>query len=160
MHCPNSLGKNKSAEEPETNFIYPKQDVMQKQKEQLVVTKNDYETIMQKLRSSIHKALFNRREAEELEAELKKAKLVGDDEAPCDVVRLNSQVTIKDEKANKVLQLTVVTPEKADIKKRQISIFSPIGTALIGYRKGKRVSWQVPAGRKTFTIVDVGNAFS
>lgn len=133
---------------------------MNKQSEQLVVTRSDYETIMQKLKNGIHKALFNRREAEELEAELKKAKLVGDDEAPVGVVRLNSQVTIKDEKANKVIQLTVVAPEKANIRERKISIFSPIGTALIGYRKGRRVTWQVPAGRKTFTILDVGNAFS
>jgi len=133
---------------------------MQKKKEQLVVTKNDYETIMTKLKNGIAKTLFNRQDAEELEAELKKAKLVGEDELPDDVVRLNSQVTVKDEKANKIMQLIVVTPERADIKKRMISIFSPIGTALIGYRKGKRISWQVPAGRKTFTILEVGNVFS
>lgn len=128
---------------------------MQKTKVQLVLTKNDYEIIMMNLKGSSGKATFNRRDAEELEAELKKAKLVSNEELPGDVVRLNSNVTIKDEKENKIMELTIVTPEKADIKQRKISIMSPIGTALIGYSKGKKLSWQVPAGRKTFTILNV-----
>jgi regulator of nucleoside diphosphate kinase len=36
---------------------------------------------------------------------------------------------------------------------------APIGMALIGFRKGQKVKWQVPAGKKTFTIVDVINDF-
>ena len=78
---------------------------------------------------------------------------------PGDVVRLNSHVTIRDEKENKLIEITVVTPEKADIKLRKISVLSPIGTALIGYRKGDRVMWKVPAGKKTFTILEVNNGF-
>ena len=131
---------------------------MQPIKEQLVLTNHDYNIIMTGLKSGPAKTTFNRHDAEELEAELKKAKLVSREEIPGDVVRLNSCVTIKDEKENKVLQLTVVTPEKADIKHRRISILSPIGTALIGYRKGHQVSWKVPAGTKTFTILEVTNA--
>src|SRR6476469_7627022 len=114
---------------------------MQKMKLQLVITQNDYETIMMNLKSSNIKNTFDRHDAEELEAELKKATLVNNDDLPHDVVRLNSRVTIKDEKENKILELMVVTPEKADIKQRKISILSPIGTALIGYKKGKQVSW-------------------
>ena len=37
------------------------------------------------------------------------------------------------------------------------SIMSPIGTALFGFRKGEKVSWRVPAGKKTFTILEVTN---
>jgi regulator of nucleoside diphosphate kinase len=128
---------------------------MQKMKVQLVIAKNDYDTIMMNLKGSNGKATFGRHDAEELEAELKKATLVDNDDLPQDVVRLNSRVTIKDEKENKVLEFMVVTPEKANIKQRKISILSPIGTALIGYKKGKRVSWQVPAGKKIFKILDV-----
>ena len=128
---------------------------MQKIKSQLVIAKNDYDIILMNLKSSTGKATFNRQDAAELEAELKKATLVSPDKLPRDVVRLNSQVTIKDEAANKVLELMVVTPEKADIKQRKISILSPIGTALIGYKKGNKISWQVPAGKKTFTILNV-----
>jgi regulator of nucleoside diphosphate kinase len=131
---------------------------MQPIKEQLVLTNHDYEVIMINLKSGPARTTFNRNDAEELEAELRKAKLVSREDIPGDVVRLNSCVTIKDEKENKIIQLTVVTPEKADIKQRRISILSPIGTALIGYRKGRQVRWRVPAGTKTFTILEVTNA--
>lgn len=132
---------------------------MQKTNMQLVLAKGDYEVIMMGLKNGYSKNKFNRLEAEELEAELKKAKVVSNDELPRDVVRLNSQVTIKEEKENKIMHLMLVMPEKADIKQGKISVMSPIGTALIGYRKGKKVSWQVPAGRKTFTILDVNFPF-
>ena len=53
----------------------------------------------------------------------------------------------------------LVTPDKADIKQRRISVMAPIGTALIGFRQGEKVKWQVPAGKKTFTIMEVINDF-
>ncbi len=124
-----------------------------------MLTKEDYEIIIANLRTGNGRTTFNRHDAEEMEAELKKAKLVKSTALPGDVVRLNSSVTIRDEKENKEMQLMVVTPEKADMKQRKISVMSPIGTALIGFRKGQKVSWKVPAGMKTFTIVDVTNPF-
>ena len=132
---------------------------MQKTKEQIMLAKNDYELIMAYLKRSFYKARFDRQNADELKSELKKAKLVDKEDLPADVVRLNSMVTIKEEKENKEMQLTVVTPEKADIKQKRISILSPIGTALLGFRKGQQISWKVPAGKKVFTILDVANNF-
>ena len=132
---------------------------MQKTNKKLLLTKNDYNTIMSYVRKGLSAITFNRRDAEELERELKNAKLVNSSELPADVVRLNSTVVIREEKENKLLELTLVTPEKADIKQRLVSIMSPIGTALIGFRKGQQVKWKVPAGKKTFTILDVQNQY-
>jgi len=58
-----------------------------------------------------------------------------------------------------LMELMLVTPDKADIKKRKISIMAPIGAALIGFRQGEKVKWSVPGGKKTFTIVEVINEF-
>ena len=132
---------------------------MEKTKSRLVLAKDDYDIIMSYIRRGLPTITFNRQDAEELEMELKKAKLVHKDDLPEDIVRLNSTVTIKEEKENKIIELTVVTPERANIKRRLISIMSPIGTALIGFRKGQQVKWKVPAGKKTFTIMDVQNQF-
>ena len=131
---------------------------MQKIKEELVLTKNDYQIIMANIKNHHGRNSFNRQNAEELKGELKKAKLVLMDEVPGDVVRLNSRVTISDEKEKKLMEFTIVTPAMADIKLRKISVLSPIGTALIGYRKGDRVRWAVPAGIKIFTILDVNHS--
>lgn len=130
---------------------------MKKLNNQLVLMKDDYTLLVTYLNSRSGKPTFDRRNAEELFAELKKAKLVSKDEFPCDVVRLNSTVRIKPEDKNNIMELMIVTPDKADIKERKISIMSPIGTALIGLRQGQKVKWQVPSGKKTFTILEVNN---
>lgn len=124
-------------------------------KEQLILRKDDYELMMAYLKGNLDRNSFDRHNAEELEGELRKARLVEQDDFPGDVVRINSKVSIRDERDGKNIELTLVTPQKADIKQRKISILSPIGTALIGYRKGQKVQWKVPSGYKTFTILDV-----
>ena len=120
--------------------------------------KDDYNLMLTYLNNRSGKPSFDRRNAEDLFAELKKAKLVSKDEFPSDVVRLNSIVRIKPEDKDHVMELMIVLPDKADIKKRKISIMSPIGTALLGFRQGENVRWQVPSGQKTFTILEVNNA--
>lgn len=129
---------------------------MQQAEKQLVLRRDDYDLLVSYLRGSNHRAVFNRKEAEELEAELNRAVLVSKDEFPPDVVRLNSRVRIRER--DKTMELTLVTPEKANIKERKISVMAPIGAALIGFRQGEQVQWAVPAGLKTFTIEEVINA--
>ena len=119
--------------------------------------KDDYNLLKTYLNNRSGKTTFDKQNAEDLLAELKKAKLVSKDEFPANVVRLNSTVRIKPEDKDYVMELMIVTPDKADIKERKISIMSPIGTALIGFRQGENVKWQVPSGKKTFTILEVNN---
>ncbi|MEO6069967.1 MAG: GreA/GreB family elongation factor [Chitinophagaceae bacterium] len=130
---------------------------MQKIKKQLVLIKEDYELMIGYLRGGFGRTSFDRQNAEELEAELKKAKLVNKEDFPVDVVRLNSKVKIKEDDNEKIRELTLVTPGNANIGEGKISVLAPMGTALIGFRQGQKVNWQVPSGKKTFTIMEVYN---
>lgn len=130
---------------------------MQNTNSQLVLRKDDYSLLISYLNDVRGKTAFDRRNAQDLRAELKKAKLVNKDDFPLDVVRLNSTVRIKTEDKDEIIELKLVTPDKADIKRKKISIMAPIGTALIGFRKGQKVKWLVPAGKRTFTILEVMN---
>jgi regulator of nucleoside diphosphate kinase len=123
----------------------------------IIITNKDYETLNAYLKGLKPLKAFDRKNAVSLQEELKKATLVDTDELPMDVVRLNSRVTIKEGTKGNLIEVTLVLPEKADIKQRKISVFAPIGTALIGFRKGEKIKWDVPAGSKTFTIIDVYN---
>lgn len=127
-------------------------------KKQLIIKKEDYDILMSYLTGLARSASFNRENAEILEVEIKKAKLVNADKFPCNVIGLNSQVKIKDENSGKVMELSLVTPDKADIKQRKVSVMAPIGAALIGFQQGHQVSWEVPSGKKKFTILEVFNA--
>jgi regulator of nucleoside diphosphate kinase len=124
---------------------------------QLVLTKDDYNLLISYLNGGSGKVNFDRQNAEDLQAELKRAKVVNKEDFPLDVVRLNSTVKIKAADKEDIMELILVTPDKANIKEKRISVMAPIGTALIGFRKGQQVRWQVPAGKKTFTILDVIN---
>ena len=130
---------------------------MKKIRKELVMLADDYNLLTSYLRGIKAKTAFDRKNAEDLQAELKKAKLVDKDDFPLDVVRINSTVKIKAEEKEEIMEFMLVTPDKADIKDKKISVMAPIGTALIGFRKGQQVKWRVPAGQRTFTIVEVIN---
>lgn len=130
---------------------------MQKIKEPIILRKDDYDVLISYLKNQRYRNLYDVQNVKELQGELKKAKLVNKDNFPSDVVRLNSRVKIKDVNKGKVMDLTLVTPDKADIRERKISVMAPVGTALIGFKKGQKINWQVPAGRRTFTIMEVIN---
>lgn len=125
--------------------------------DELILRKDDYKLLNSYLKGGNAKTAFDRRNAVALQAELKKAKLVDKDDFPSDAVGINSTVRIKTEETNEIMEVMLVTPDKANIRKGRISVMAPIGTALIGFRKGQQVKWQVPSGRKTFTILEVIN---
>lgn len=139
------------------NFFIIKFKIMLKIKSQLILTKEDYSLLLSYLKSGYGKTTMDRRNAEALQAELKKAKLVDKEDILPDVVRLNSIVKIESQNTDEIMELMLVTPDKANIKENRISVMAPIGTALIGFRKGQKVKWLVPAGKRTFTILDVVN---
>lgn len=132
---------------------------MENIKMQPVLSKEDYRVIMDNLNGGMDKHRCSRQEAEALVGELKRAKLVSTKRIDPSIVRLNSAITIYSQQDGKTMELVLVTPDKADIKQKKISVLSPIGAALIGYAKGDTISWSLPSGRKTFTIVDVSNSF-
>jgi regulator of nucleoside diphosphate kinase len=138
---------------------YNKNKHMKKTTNNLVLRKDDYSLLISYLDNARKHSTFDRQNAEELTAELKKAILVTKEDFPSDVVRLNSKVRIKTEGKGEEMELTLVTPDKANIKEKKISIMAPIGTALIGFRQGQKVKWKVPAGNKIFTIVEVNNNY-
>ena len=123
----------------------------------VILTKTDFE-ILNSYVKNLHGMQVNERENfSKLSGELKKAQIVEDDSMSADIVRLGSTVVIKDLVTRRDMTVTIVLPSKADIKQKKVSVLAPIGTAIIGFRKGQVVSWNVPSGKKDFKIVDVNN---
>ncbi|MFA7491509.1 MAG: GreA/GreB family elongation factor, partial [Mariniphaga sp.] len=74
---------------------------------------------------------------------------------PANVVTMNSIVKVSFLNNNKQIQFQIVYPEKANLKENKISIFSPIATALIGYKAGNEIEWIVPAGLTKIRIDEI-----
>ncbi|MFC3562895.1 GreA/GreB family elongation factor [Pedobacter jamesrossensis] len=90
-----------------------------------------------------------------LSAELSRAVILKNDAFPPHAIRLNSKVWIQEASTGNIMELTIVLPQHADIKQKKISVLTPIAAALIGFRKGETVRWEVPAGLKIFKIINV-----
>lgn len=90
-----------------------------------------------------------------LEGELEWAQVVPPQEIPGDVVTMNSKARVKDLDSHQELVFTLVFPADADYERGKLSVFAPIGTALLGYRAGETVEWQVPGGVRRLKIEQV-----
>jgi regulator of nucleoside diphosphate kinase len=91
----------------------------------------------------------------QLERELDRAEIVSEEALPDDVVAMYSTVRLVDLDTDAEHVYTVVYPHEADADRGRISVLAPIGTAVLGYRTGDEVEWEVPAGRRRFRIAAV-----
>ena len=64
-------------------------------------------------------------------------------------------VDIQDMDSGENLVYTLVFPGDADFDNGKISVLAPIGTALIGYRAGDRITWRVPSGIKKLKVKSI-----
>jgi len=69
------------------------------------------------------------------------------------MVEIGSHVTLTH--GNTQYEYNVVGGYESDPSKKTISHISPIGRALMGKKKNDSIEVQAPAGRKTYTIVEV-----
>jgi regulator of nucleoside diphosphate kinase len=65
---------------------------------------------------------------------------------------MNTRLLFHDLDDDSKMEVTLVFPADADIDAGKLSILSPVGTALLGYRKGNTVEWEVPAGKRRIRI--------
>lgn len=90
-----------------------------------------------------------------LETELARAKIVKPADLPNDCVALDQQVTFRVVETGKVFTRTLVVPGKAPNAADNLSIFAPLGAALIGLSVGQRITWQTNRGLQTVEVLGV-----
>jgi len=92
---------------------------------------------------------------EELDEELDRAESMVPQEIPHDVITMNSRFRLRNTDTDEESEYTLVFPGDADSSKGKISILAPIGTAVLGYKVGDAIEWEVPAGRKQFKVEEI-----
>lgn len=118
----------------------------------IVVSNADYERLTDLATASLERLP---EVAEELLAEMDRAKIVGDDNVPGNVVRMGSTVTFKSDDGRQLTE-TLVYPIDEDSDAHKISVMTPVGAALIGLAEGQSISWTARDGRKhELTVVKV-----
>lgn len=74
-------------------------------------------------------------------------------EMPSDRVGFGSQVRVRETTSGRLLDFTITAGDFIDLDAGQISMASPVGSALIGAAEGDEVEVRLPAGVRRYVVV-------
>ena len=77
------------------------------------------------------------------------------DEKHGDVVSIGSTVKVQKEGEKDVREYKIVGSEEADMVHGKVSNLSPLGSALLGKKKGEKVSFTTPKGKAVYTLISI-----
>ena len=116
--------------------------------ENIYITRNDHK----KLTDLIIEKRTQTDDIKELSKELERSIIVESEKIPNDVITMNSLVIFSNVDSGGELKYQLVFPNDADITQNKISVLSPIGCALLGYKIGDVVPIKTPKGEKKYRI--------
>jgi regulator of nucleoside diphosphate kinase len=90
-----------------------------------------------------------------LEEELERAETVAPEKVPADVITMRSRVRLRDLNTGEEMVYTLVFPSEANFDEGKISVLAPVGTAMLGYRVGDSIEWEVPSGRRRLKVEEL-----
>lgn len=124
-----------------------------RRKPAILITRHDHEQLT-KLADSYANSQPNL--AEELYAELERARVVSKEKPGSSFVRIGSSFRFTTDGGDD-RTVTLVLPGEADIAQGKVSVMTPIGVALIGLSAGQSMKWTARDGKvHTLTVVTVG----
>lgn len=113
---------------------------------QIFITELDRERLQKVINEAKEYSLGDKTYLRNLEKELNRAQIVASQKVPHDVITMNSKVMLKDLDTEEEIIYTLVYPPDADLMEDKISVLAPVGTAMLGFREGEVITWEVPAG--------------
>jgi regulator of nucleoside diphosphate kinase len=94
--------------------------------------------------------------ADFLDQEISRARIVEPGDIPSDVVTMNSRVVYRDEEAGAERTARLVYPGEENSDTGNLSVLTPVGTALLGLRCGQSIEWTTRDGRpRRLTLIRV-----
>jgi transcription elongation factor GreA len=90
-----------------------------------------------------------------LEGEIGNARVLDATKIDISKVSVLSKVKVMNLKMKKEFTYHLVSEKEADLKQMKISVKSPIGAALLGLKKGEKVTIQIPAGAMELQVLDI-----
>jgi len=73
-------------------------------------------------------------------------------QVPPDVITLYSRAELLDLETDEHVSLMLVFPIDSNLEQGRISVFDPLGIAMLGRRVGDRFDWTIPYGLRRFEV--------
>jgi regulator of nucleoside diphosphate kinase len=122
----------------------------------IYITKPDHERLTKLIEIAREReGDANRKYLDSLEEELERAEVVQQNDIPADVITMRSTVRLKDLDTSEEMTHQLTFPTEANFDEGKISVLAPIGTAMIGYRRGDVIEWEVPSGVRRLRVEEV-----
>jgi regulator of nucleoside diphosphate kinase len=84
---------------------------------------------------------------EALYEELGRARVITASDTPPTLVTMNSRVVVENVSTSRKREVTLAYPRDTDAARGRISVFSPLGAALLGLSQSQEIAWKLPNGR-------------
>ena len=91
----------------------------------------------------------------ELNSKVSRAQIIDTSTISGKTVKFGATVTVVDENDDSEMKFQIVGEDEADIKKKRLSVGSPLARALIGKKVGDEVEVATPSGGKFFELLKV-----
>lgn len=91
----------------------------------------------------------------EIEAMLKYAQIINEDEITADIIRVGNTVRLLDKDFNETEEYKIVGSTEANPAKGSISDESPVGKALLGKAVGESIDVECPGGVIHYIVLDI-----
>jgi regulator of nucleoside diphosphate kinase len=122
----------------------------------IYITRPDYERLEKLIEIAREReGDINREYLNRLEEELERAEVVEQKVIPPDVITMRSTVSLRDLDTDEELVYWLAFPTEANTDEGKISVLAPIGTAMLGYRRGDVIEWEVPSGVRRLKVEEV-----
>ena len=127
-----------------------------KQLANILITETDHNRLTWLIETTRERdGVENREYLNKLEGELDRATIVDPKDIPVDVITMRSKVRLRDLISGESNIYSLVFPKEADFDQGKISVLAPIGTAILGYKKGNTIEWQVPSGLRRLKVDEI-----
>lgn len=91
----------------------------------------------------------------ELGYKLGTAQIIDPDTLAKDKALFAATVVLENVDTGESIKYQLVGPDESDIEKGKISVFSPLGKAILGKKPGDEVVLMAPAGKRTYELVEL-----
>jgi regulator of nucleoside diphosphate kinase len=124
-------------------------------KSDIVVTKVDYSRLNSLILNMLDDRKSNLFELNFLNIEIKRAEKIDSRRIGPDYVTMNSIIEVTFLDAGKSMILRLVYPHESNYQQGLVSVLSPLGCALLGYKAGDTISFKEPGGTQNLRIDNV-----
>jgi len=91
----------------------------------------------------------------QLSGKLGRASIINLEDLDDSEVLIGCSVTLKNLDTDEIIKYTLVDLSEADFSAGKISINSPVGQGLLGYKKGDKIDIQLPSINLRFKVLDI-----